>query len=74
MKVLILSDPGIARLKIESNPTKFMMMIEAIKQGGLEGKHYFVGTAEELKALLKKEHPYIVYSAAYYTQDKTGDW
>ena len=70
MKVLILSDPGIARLKIESTPTKFMMMIEAIKQGGLEGKHYFVGTAEELKAVLKKEHPDIVFSAAYYTLDE----
>jgi dTDP-4-dehydrorhamnose reductase len=74
MKVLILSDPGTAGFEIGRTPTKFMMMIEAIKQGGLEGTHYYVGTAEQLKALLKKEHPDIAYSAAYYTQDKTGDW
>jgi hypothetical protein len=74
MKALILSDPDTAGFEIWRTPTKFLLMIEAIKQGGLEGTHYYVGTAEQLKALLKKEHPDIAYSAAYYTQAKTGDW
>ena len=72
-KVLILSNPGTAGFEIWRTPTKFLLMIEAIKPGGLEGTHYYVGTAGELKALLKKEHPDIVFSAAYYTQDKASD-
>jgi len=72
MKVLILSDPGTAGFEIGRTPTKFMTMIKAIEQGGLEGTHYFVGTTEELKAVLKKEHPDIIFSAAYYTLDEAG--
>jgi len=53
-KVLILSDPGTAGFEIGRTPIKFMLMVEAIKQGGLEGTHYYVGTAGELKINPKK--------------------
>jgi len=74
MKALILSDPDTAGFKIGRTPIKFMLMIEAIKQGGLEGTHSCVGTTWVLKALLRKEPPDSVFSAAYYTQDKTNNW
>ena len=70
VKAMILSRRDDKLAACQTIHPRFSKMILALKQGGINATHCCVGSADDLVVCLRREQPFVVFSAAHYTQDQ----
>jgi len=70
VKALLLSTPKVGRFSQDEE--RFYLLIKALSQCGIYGRHYPLYTKNQLQIILQTERPDIVYCADYYTTEDNG--